>query len=108
MTMLSDILKSRNLFSKEIKTRFANRQIQLNGEPLSGDIEIGDVTEEDIIEVGDFVFELIKNTKWSKQLRLFGLENIIDSNIANDLTEHLKDFMVIRTSKKEAFVIKRK
>lgn len=109
MTMLSDILKSRNIFSKEIKTRFANRQIQLNGEPLNGDIFLGEnITNEDIVEIGDFLFELINNPKWSKQLRLFGLENIIDSNINNNLTDHLKNFMVIRTSRKEAFVIKRK
>lgn len=109
MTMLTDILKSRRIFSKEIKTRFANRQILLNGEPLKEDIFVGtDVNENDIIDIGDFIFQLIENPKWLILLKLFGLENIINSNMSNDLTEHLKNFMVIRISKKEAFVIKRK
>jgi hypothetical protein len=105
--MLTDILKQRGIFSKEIKSRFAQKQIKVNGLVVSEDFDIGDV--EETIDIGNFVFSLMRNNIWALRIRIFGLEDLMSaSNIKNDLTEFLKGFLIVRTSKKDVFVIKRK
>ena len=107
MVMLTDILKERGIFSKEIRTRFANGQIKVNGIPMTEDIDIGDV-DVSMLDIGEFIFSLMNNNVWALRLKMFGLEELMSSNITNDLTEFLKNFLVVRTSKKDVFVVKRK
>lgn len=101
--MLTNILKNRGIFSKEIKSRFKQKQIKVNGEVLENDI---DIDVDSILDVGDFVFLLMRNNVWKLRLQMFGLEGLFSSNIKNDLTEFLQNFMLVRTSKKDIFVIK--
>lgn len=103
--MLTDILKNRGIFSNEIKARFKQKQIKVNGEVIENDI---DIEMDSILDVGDFVFSLMRNNVWKLRLQIFGLEGLFGSNIKNDLTEFLKQFKIVRTSKKDIFVIKLK
>lgn len=107
MMMLNSILKNRGLFSKEIKTRMAQKQILVNGNPIENDIEINvNPNEINIMDIGDLMFSLMKNDIWQLQLSIFGIENLATSNITNKLTEVLEKFLIVRTSKKNVFVIK--
>jgi hypothetical protein len=120
---ISEILKQQGLFSNDIKTRIKNKQIFINGESISDDLEFDcsiiknvnkDVTGvefgNDIVEVfdaGDFVFDLVSNRKWLARIQVFGIENLFDTNIENDLTLFLKKFIFVKISKKQIFVIKK-
>ena len=100
---ISDILKQQGIFAAEIKTRFKNKQIQLNGDIVT-DIEVGDV---DVLDAGDFVFDMIKKhgQPMFQFLQLNGLECSFETNIKNDITKILSTFSFLRTSKKEWFVL---
>lgn len=108
---LFDILKQRGLFSNDIKARIKNKQITLNGEVIIFDLDLNIELENDkakVFEVGDFIFNLIKsNEKFSNQLIIFGFDDLFDSNIKSDLTTILDQFIVIKTSKKETFLLKK-
>lgn len=108
---LFDILKQRGLFSSDIKTRIKNKQITVNGDVVNSDIELNIELENDnvkVFEIGDFIFNLIKsNKKISNQLMIFGIEDLFDSNIKNELTNILDQFFIIKTSKKEIFLLKK-
>ena len=80
--------------------------------PIENDFDIevemdsaGNITTFDI---GDFMFSLMRNNIWALRLKIFSLEGIVSSNIKNDLTEFLKQFIIVRTSKKDVFVMKLK
>jgi len=110
------------IFSRDIKQRFKNGQIKIDGEIVKNDIDLNIVplvskhqmmmyinTKNTILDAGDFVFNLIQTDKIFKhQLMIFGLEDIKQSNIKNDLTDILDNFFVIRISKKDIFIIKKK
>jgi len=102
---LSDILKKQGLFSNDIKARLKNNQIILNSEVITSDIEL--LVEDNIINAGDFIFSLIKNPIFLLQLKVFGFENLFNSNIENELTKKLNQFIFIRISKKEFFLLKK-
>lgn len=110
---LIDILKQQGLFTNDIKVRFKNNQITLNGEIIKSDIELDiEVKENDetanVLESGSFIVNLIKqNNIFELQMKIFGFENLFDSNIQNELTEILKGFIFVKTSKKESFILKR-
>lgn len=61
-----------------------------------------------IKESGDFICELGKiNSTFMTQLKLFGFENLFDSNIKNDLTDILNEFILIKLSKKDSIILKK-
>ena len=41
------------------------------------------------------------------QLKIFGFENLFDSNIDNELTKILNEFILIKISKKDSFILKK-
>ena len=90
------------MFSKEIKARFANGQIMVNGEQINGDI---DVPFAGMMEMGEFMNHIVKNRIWLLRVHIFGFDALFNGNIKNDLTEFLKQFILVRTSKKEQFII---
>ena len=108
---LFDILKQRGLFSSDIKVRIKNKQITLNGEVIIFDLDMNIELENDkakVFEVGDFIFNLIKsNNNFSNQLMIFGFEDLFESNIKSELTNILNQFVIIKTSKKETFLLKK-
>ena len=106
MIKLSDILKDMGFFSKDIRLRFKNGQIKVNGDPIDHDLELH---VDKIIDIEDFMVELVKNPIWFLRLKFIDLETLAGSiEIKNDLTEFLKGFLIVRTSKKHVFVIKKK
>lgn len=107
------------MFSKDIRIRLKNGQIKLNGETIKEDIEITDVTmemvEEDedlfdqtVMGAGDFIFKGICNDPiWVLRCKIFGFENLFNSNIENELTDFLDMFNVLKISKKDYLVIQK-
>jgi hypothetical protein len=112
---LSEILKQQGLFSQDIKVRIKNKQIQINGESISEDNEIDCVIIKDkrdndvidIVDAGDFLFGYVSNENWLAKIKIFGFENLFNTNIENELTLVLKGFMFIKVSKKQMFVLKK-
>lgn len=99
------------VFSKDLKTRFGNKQIKLNGESIDRNHEIevalddaGNVIKED---VGDFIFHnIIPNDIWTKRVEVFGLTELFNSNIDNDLTRFLNNFAIVKIARNKEFIIK--
>ena len=116
---ISDILKAKGMFAKDIRIRLKNGQLRLNGESIKEDVEVTsmelsdvegqEITIDDIIEdAGDFLFfNICKDTVWTIQCKLFGFEELFNSNISNDLTDFLSMFNLLRLSKRELIVIKK-
>ena len=112
-TIFNVLKESVGLFSKDLKIRFGNKQIKLNGETVNKDHELdvardsgGNIIKE---ELGDFIFHnIIPNDVWTKRVEIFGIENLFDSNIENDLNEFLKEFILIKTGRNQSIVIKLK
>lgn len=113
---LFDILKQSGLFANDIKVRIKNNQITLNGEIVKSDLDLDiELVENDkgekianIIETGSFIVSLIKKNKiFGTQMKIFGFENLFDSEIKNELTDILREFIFIKTSKKENFILKK-
>jgi hypothetical protein len=102
-TTLFDILKEQGLFSNDIKSRMKNKQIKINGEIVTENLKIN---ISGIFPTDEFIASLCSNPKWALQMQFIGLENILFSNIETDLKEVLKKNIIIRTSKKQSFVIK--
>ena len=123
LVKLSEILKQQGLFSQDIKARINSKQISINGCPVSEDIEIDcvvkkntkkDVTGKefggdivDTIDAGVFLFGLLSNKVWAARIKVFGIEELFDSNIENDLTFFLKSFIFLKISKKQSLIIKK-
>jgi len=112
---------SPTIFSRDIKQRFKNGQIKIDGEIIKEDIDIPVMNMNDphqvfgfgqdngFINAGNFIFDLIKTDEnFKHQLMIFGFEDIKNSNIKNDLIEIMDNFTIIRISKKDVFVIKKK
>jgi hypothetical protein len=103
---ISDLLKQQGIFSAEIKTRFKNKQIQLNGEVVT-DIDVGDV---DVLDAGDFVFDMIRKHGQTMFtfFQMVGLENAFDTNMKNNITQILSSFSFLKTSKRECFILSKR
>lgn len=106
---LYDLLKEYGIFANELRQRFQNKQILVNGNPEQGDYDLGNVTH--VYDQGFFLSELydIPNyDKWSGQLLMIGIENLMsgESNIKNELTHFLKDFKMVQVSKDVAIFVK--
>jgi hypothetical protein len=121
---LFDILKQQGIFSNDLRIRINNGQIFINGEVIKENIELDvemiDESNVKIIEAGDFVSKLLiskqkpnTNSKltygeiFAIQLKIFGIENLFDSNIDNELTKILNQHIIIKISKKEMFILKK-
>lgn len=107
---LSDILKEMRIFSQDIKSRFKNGQIAINGEVIKADVEIPISDFDKVIPAGDFIFNILNNAEFknaSIAFNILGVENLFggETNINSALTRHLKDFWLLKISKKEFFVI---
>lgn len=107
------------MFSKDIHIRLKNGQLQLNGDVIREDVDVtnmelcdepgNEITIEDIIQdAGDFLFfNVCKNPIWVSRCKIFGFENLFDSNIDNELTYMFSGFNLLKISKKELIVIKK-
>lgn len=104
---LYDFLKEYGLKANDIKNRFKNKQIIVNGNVEDGDFELDNIKS--VYEQGFFMSKLSKMTfyeKLSNQIMFFGLEDLISgSNIKNELTEFLSNFNMIQISKDTIILI---
>jgi len=116
---ISDILKAKGMFSKDIRTRLNNGQLRLNGDVIKEDVEVTtmelsdvegqEITIDDIVQdAGDFLFfNIVKDPIWNFRCKIFGFESLFNSDIDNELTDFLSLFNIIRISKRELIVIKK-
>jgi len=125
---ISEILKARGMFSKDIRIRLKNGQLQLNGEVIREDVEITSfqIVEEDdkktffdkddnevnfdsfVQDAGDFLFlVVVSNPIWVNRCHIFGFENLFNCNINNELTYLFSGFNLLKISKREFLVIKK-
>lgn len=130
---ISEFLKGQGVFSNEIKARFQNGQIKINGEVVKDDIEL-DVIDptpdprfkkqdnEIPFEAGDWIFQNLitwlsedKKKKLFVICQLFDIETIFSGGcqiggipIEEILPELnvLKGHIFVRTSKKQLFIFK--
>jgi hypothetical protein len=109
---LFEILKQQGLFSNDIRTRIKNNQISINGEIINADLDLDIELKDDVaitLESGSFIACAISlNPIFAHQMKIFGLENLFDSNIKNDLTDILSHFIFVKISKRDSFILKRK
>jgi len=108
---ISEILKYQGLFSKEIRQRFKNGQIKLNGN-ITNDIELDVKFDDDdeliIFDAGDIIFKLIlKDKKVYHQLLVFDYETISLSNLNCELKKFFDKYHIIRFSKKDIILIEK-
>jgi len=129
---ISEFLKNRGVFSNEIKARFQNGQIKINGETVKTDIDLNvkDPTPNPKIlspinepfEAGDWIFQnLITWLSEEKKKKLFFICQLFDietlfsggCQINNKPVEEilpelniLKNHILLKTSKKEQFILK--
>lgn len=118
----TDILQQKGLFSKEIKTRMSNNQITINGLAIKSDMELDIQMEEivhfngdteigaKIVEPGDVIVDMIRTNKFPnivERLKVLGFEDLFGSNIKNSLTDFLNQFLFVRISKKEFFLLEK-
>lgn len=104
---LYDLLKEVGLPANEIKARLAQNIIKVNGESKGRDYDLGPIKA--VYDEGFFfdkLYELPNYEKHYKQLKFFGIENLMsgESNIENELTDFLKNFKLIQLSR-ESFII---
>lgn len=112
---VSDILKEKGMFSKDIRIRLKNGQLRLNNEIIKEDVEVtsmelsDDITIDDIVQdAGDFLFfNVVKDPIWLLRCKIFGFENLFNLEIENELTDFLNMFNLLRISKKELIIIKK-
>ncbi len=108
---ISEILKQRGLFANEIRSRFKNGQIKLNGEKtdnLDLNVKFDDVGNLFIHDIGVFIFDLISQNKiFALQLKFFDFETLPISNIDNELKIVFNKFFIIRFSKKEVILVEK-
>lgn len=102
--LIEDVFNMLNVSSSELITLTVGEMRDILNDFLSQNINIAL-----IIESGRFVADTIKlNTIFIQQLKIFGFENLFDSNIKNDLTDILNKHILIKISKKDSFILKRK
>lgn len=111
---ISDILKAKGVFSKDIKIRLKNGQIRLNGDVIKEDIKITHMELSDMVNINDIIQDageflaqnVVQNNIWIEQCIQFGLEDVFGLDIDNGLTKMLKNYNILKISKKELIVIR--
>lgn len=130
---ISDFLKVQGVFSNEIKARFSNGQIRINGEIIKTDIDLNvfipDTSKKfspvvDIpIDAGDWIFQnLVFVLSKENKDKLFFITNLFDietlfsggCQINNTPVEEIlpelnimKGHIFLRTSKKQMYILKK-
>jgi valyl-tRNA synthetase len=108
---LQEILKEYGMSVGDIKSRISTGSIKLNGEEVSNPrSDLGKISE--VRDFGKFMRIIEKEidfNKYKNQLMLMGFDDLMsgESNIQNELTEFLKDWMLVRTSTSSGFFMKK-
>lgn len=103
---LSKLLLTLGLFAKDAKLRINSGQITINGEKTT-DIDIDVEIVEDkpnIVDAGTFLFyNIVPNPVWNMRCQIFGVDALWC--VDNDLSKYFSDFLFLKISKKEMYVI---
>jgi len=115
---LSNILRNLGLFSNDIKARIKSGQIEINGEKIREDVEINNCIfsipdarfksfeNPNIFEAGDFLCKhILTNKIWKLQCQTFGIEALW--NFDNDLSKFFSDFLFLKVSKRQMFILRK-
>lgn len=128
---ISDFLKQQGVFTNDIKARFTNGQIRINGDVIKEDIDLNvkDPTPDlrfllnwEPFEAGDWIFtKIISGLSKEKKDMLFLIVNLFDietlfsggCQLNNKPVEEIlpelnvmKGNLFLRTSKKQMFILK--
>jgi hypothetical protein len=98
---ISDLLRNNELYSKDVKQKINNKQLFLNGVPLTLEQLNNKIYSLD--EAGDFIF---KNIEIIKSVSFFlNIDEMFEAEIpfVRDL---FKDLFLLKIAKKKWFVIK--
>ena len=103
---ISEILQALEIPSNEIKTRFKNKQIKLDGEEI-GNIEL-DINENFIMDFGEFLAEFLNKEELKRILKIklyFGVNpnEMFGTNIKS--IEYLNQFHCLTIAKNESYII---
>lgn len=108
---ISEILKQRGVFANEIRSRFKNGQIKLNGETTENidlDVKLDGAGNLTIHNLGEFLFSVISQNKiFALQLQIFDFESLPESNLDNELKNIFSKFFIIRFSKKDIILVEK-
>jgi hypothetical protein len=96
---ISDLLHQNEMFSKDLKQKINNKQLLLNGEPLTW--EQLKIKIDSFDEAGDFVF---KNIESIRPVSFLNLEEMFEVNIPFIKTL-LNGLFLLKVAKKKWFVI---
>lgn len=103
MLMADNIIKTEiELKNDKDKDKDVLKKIQ-----LSYDTACAKKNLNTFFEKNKFSFDMKTVDNLSIKLKIFGFEDLFGSNVKNDLTEILDEFIFVRTSKKEAFLLKK-
>lgn len=101
--LIEEVFNKLNVKIPELITLTIFEMKEILNDFLSQKIDIAVIKES-----GEFICELGKlNPIFITQLKMFGFENLFDSNIKNDLTDILNQFILVKISKKESFLLKK-
>ena len=98
--LLYEAIKNFGLFSSDIKTSVANKQIKLNDKILT----LEDIRNIKIIsfdEAGEFIFQ---NIELFRNLRFLDIDEIFECDIPS-VRKHLNGFHKLRINKKLSIII---
>lgn len=114
---IREILLQLGIPSNEIKVRAKQGIIKLNGEPVDINtelticMELENNTKPLTQSIGDFLFwHICKNPvgdhqTWVMRAKIFGVEALFDSNINDDLTRVVSNYLLLMFSKKDGIVL---
>jgi hypothetical protein len=96
---ISDLLRNNDLFSKDIKQKINNKQLLLNGEPMT--LEHLKLNINSFDEAGDFIF---KNLEKIRPISFLNLEDMFEADTPFIKTL-FNDLFLLKIAKKKWFVI---
>jgi len=97
---ISDLLHQNEMFSKDLKQKINNKQLLLNGEPLTW--EQLKIKIDSFDEAGDFVF---KNIESIRPFSFLNLEEMFETDIPV-IKKLLNGLFLLKVAKKKWFIIK--
>jgi hypothetical protein len=98
-TTISDLLRKNELFSKDVKQKINNKQLSLNGEPMT--FEHLKMSIDSFDEAGDFVF---KNIEKVRPVSFLNLEELFEVEIPF-IRLLFNDLFLLKIAKKKWFVV---
>lgn len=102
--LIEEVFSKLNVNLPELITFKIGEMKNILNDFLSQEINIATIRES-----GEFICDLGKlNSIFITQMKIFGFENLFESNIKNELSNILNDHFLIKISKKDSFILNKK